>query len=54
MESTYNKYKRQNKEMKSILSKEVFDFTINKEDFQNRLNYLHQCMIQYRSSTKQR
>ena len=47
-ETTYNKYKRQNKEMRAILNQEVFNFSVNKRDFEQRLNYLKKCIQMYR------
>ncbi len=48
VESTYNKYKRQNKEMKSILSVDITNFILDTEDWQERISYLKKCILTYR------
>lgn len=48
METTYNKYKRQNKELKMLLSIEVKNFVLDAKDYQDRIKYIHRCITQYR------
>lgn len=50
-ETTYNKYKRQNKELKEIISIDSQEFLLDRVDFQKRLNYLKRCMENYRRDT---
>ena len=47
-ETTYNKYKRQNKEMKGILSIELQRFILDRKDFGERIKYLSDCISLYR------
>ena len=47
-ETTYNKYKRQNSEMKRIIGIQSFNFFINQKDFEKRLKYIQKCMEIYK------
>ena len=47
-ESTYNKYRRQNKELKMLLSIETKNFVLDAKDYQERIKYIHRCITQYR------
>ncbi len=49
-ESTYNKYKRERKELMAIVDSDVQKFCISQKDFANRLAFLRRLMIQYRAS----
>lgn len=46
-ETTYNKYKRQNMEMESILSIDVKNFILDAKDWQERARYLKVCIDTY-------
>ncbi len=47
-ESTYNKYKRENKIMKAILSADAKNFLLEAHDHEDRIAYLKNCMLMYR------
>jgi len=47
-ETTYNKYKRQNKIMSDMLNKDVLNFIVNEKDWKERRNYLYKCIALYR------
>ncbi len=47
-ETTYNKYKRQRKELMNVISVDVQEFILDRKDWKKRLNYLKQCMETYR------
>ena len=47
-ESTYNKYKRENKIMKSILSADAKNFLLESYDYEDRVAYLKNCIVMYR------
>ena len=47
-ESTYNKYKRENKELKSIIDIEVQNFLLGSDDFKERISNLKEYITSYR------
>lgn len=47
-ETTYNKYKRENKELKGIVQIDIQRFIIDQKGQRERLNYLIKCMQYYR------
>lgn len=49
-ETTYQKYKRENKQLKMIIFNEVYRFCLSKDinAFQRRLDYISKCINQYR------
>lgn len=49
-ETTYNKYKRQNKEMKTILDIDIRNFFLDRKDYQERIKYLQKCIFMYREN----
>ena len=48
-ETTYNKYKRENRELKQIVAADVRFFCIGQQDFSNRLSFIKKMMLQYRA-----
>ncbi len=46
-ETTYNKYKRENKELKQIVAADVRFFCMGQQDFSNRLSFIKKMMLQY-------
>lgn len=47
-ETTYNKYKRERKELMQIVDIDVQEFAISRKDFANRLAFLKKKMLSYR------
>jgi len=47
-ETTYQRYRRENIEMKKIISADAKSFLLGTNDFQKRLQYLIKCMDVYR------
>ncbi len=47
-ETTYNKYKRENKIMKAILSADAKNFLLEAYDYEDRVTYLKNCILTYR------
>ncbi len=50
-ETTYNKYKRENKQLRAIINLDVRSFTlnVNNQEFNNRLDYIKKCIMRYRA-----
>ena len=47
-ESTYNKYKRERKELMAIVDSEIRQFCVSQKDFTNRLNFIRKMSLLYR------
>ena len=49
-ETTYNRYKREKQQLIDIINADVSEFMLvpNQKEFTKRLNYIKECISQYR------